>query len=38
MRGQTSEAAALARRLRDADPRGVLADRFGAIADAGAVP
>jgi hypothetical protein len=38
MRGETSEAAALARRLRDADPRGVLADRFGAIADAGAVP
>jgi hypothetical protein len=38
MRGQTSEAAALARRLRDADPHGVLANRFGAIADAGAVP
>jgi hypothetical protein len=38
MRGQTSEAAALARRLRDADPHGVLADRLGAIADAGAVP
>jgi hypothetical protein len=38
MRGQTSEAAAIARRLRDADPHGVLADRFGAIADAGVVP
>jgi hypothetical protein len=38
MRGQTPEAAALARHLRDADPHGVLANRFGAIVDAGAVP
>jgi hypothetical protein len=38
MGGQTPEAAALARRLLEADPHGVLASRFGAIADAGAAP
>jgi hypothetical protein len=38
MAGRTAEAATLARQLRDADPRGVLANRFAAIADAGAAP